>query len=819
MRNNALSAPLFCSLCVFFTNALIAGEAVLDQRLAVDIRTAQIDAARALVIQSTDLALATPSGLSTVIAAGQDQAIWLAVTLNGHVLPDLVEVLQPAGQPKAGLRISREQWQAMGLSAEPSEYNADGHLALDGLIDIAYRYDVPMQHVYMIIPVTRFQGKTIDLSLTSRTRNPDPVGFSAALNYDFFVQHQESTSASGQRSTSAAAFLDGRLTTPIGNVYQSATLQTSEAGSDRSWRRLDTSYRYFDQDNLISWQFGDAISRGLSSRPSVRFGGIQVQRNFSLRPDLLTVPTAQFNGSSTVPTTVDVLIDQVQRSSINVPAGPFTLNQLPVLTGPHQVQVIVRDALGRDQVTVLNLFSAPQLLAPGLLDFALQAGAQRRNFGGNDDSYDDEAFFIGSTRYGLNSNLTLEGQLEASELVQVASAGVASVAGDRATVGVNTSVSQSDAGAAQETTLRTELYLASQLYVQGSVTFTDENFRDISTVDLVGVRNKRREQFSLSYGFDGGSNVGLSYVAQTNSDTSEFSSLFLTASRPFWVNGNASATLSQDLSGDQDFGLSLGLSWYFDNRVSASARYEYAELGSSEILSAQSSLPQDNGWGWNVEAANGVRDYQRATVLQRNRYSDLSAMIENNDLGQVGRMSAAGSLAWLPGAVMASRRISDAFALIDLGYPNVPVFSENRPIGQTNDKGQLIVPNLNAYLSNKLSISASELPFDVEISNAARYVVPTRDAGVRVQFNTQREENTLASLRLTNGTPIAVGSRLLLPNADQQVIGHDGMILLTPGLAGLTLSVLTDTQRCRVDVPSPLLADAQRAIELEVTCP
>lgn len=322
----------------------------------------------------------------------------------------------------------------------------------------------------------------------------------------------------------------------------------------------------------------------------------------------------------------------------------------------------------------------------------------------------------------------------------------------------------------------------------------------------------------MSYGLDNGSNLGISYVAQTNSDSSKFSSVFLTASRPFWVNGNASATLSQNLSDDQDFGFSLGLSWYFDNRVSTTARYEYAKLGSSEILSAQSTVPQDYGWGWNVEAANGVRDYQRAAVLQRSRYSDLNAMVENNDIGQVGRIGATGSVAWLPGVLMASRRIADAFGLVDLGYPNVPVFSENRPIGQTDANGQLIVPDLNAYISNKLSISASELPFDVEINDAARYVVPTRDAGIRVRFDTQREVNTLASLRLRDGKPIAVGSRLVLPSGDQQVIGHDGMILLTPDLKGLTLTILTDTQRCSVNVPSPLLPDAQRAIVLEVTC-
>lgn len=836
MRCHALNAALCISLAGSSAGPLLAEPlpnqaspeqrivsldhrvAALDSRTAaLDPRTAQIDTARAIALQATDLALASPSPLSTVLAAGQDQAIWLAVTLNGSKLDDLVEVLQPAGKPKAGLRITREQWQAMGLTAAANEYDANGQLALDDLIDIAYRYDVPTQRVYMKVPVERFQSNTVDLSSSSRAPIADPVGFSAALNYDVFTQYQRPDDGSAA-STNTSGYLDGHIATPVGNFYQSAIAQNPSDGFERSVRRLDTSYRYFDQARLLSWQLGDAISRGLNTRPAVRFAGLQLQRNFSLRPDLLTVPTAQFNGSSTVPTTVDVLIDQVQRSRVAVPAGPFTLDQLPVLTGPHQVQVIVRDALGRDQVTVMDLYSSPQLLAPGLLDFSAQAGVLRQGYNSNDDSYDSSPFFIGSTRYGVNSRLTVEGQLELKDDVQMGSVGLTTVLGRRATMGLNSSLSQSDAGSALESTLSTELYLTSSWYLQGSVTLTDDAFRDISTIDLMGVRNRRREQASMSYSFDNGSNIGLSYVAQRNSDGSDFNTVFATAAQPFWQQGYASASLSHNLSDGNDTTFTVGLSWYLDNRVSLSARNEIAKIGNSRVLSAQSTVPQDSGWGWQLEAADGVRDYRRAALLNRNRYSDVNAMVEDNAFGQVGRLGVSGSVAWLPGAFMPTRRIADAFALVDLGYPNVPVFSENRPIGETDSNGRLMVPDLNAYIVNKLSISASELPFDVEIDDAARYVVPSRDAGIRVGFATRKEENTLVSLRLANGTPIALGSRLLMPDSDQHIIGYDGMILLTPALKGLTLYVLTETQRCTLKVPSDLLPDAQRATVLEVVC-
>lgn len=55
----------------------------------------------------------------------------------------------------------------------------------------------------------------------------------------------------------------------------------------------------------------------------MRLGGVQVQTNFALRPDLVTLPIPALFGSAAVPSTRDVYTQNVKTYTGSVPAGPF----------------------------------------------------------------------------------------------------------------------------------------------------------------------------------------------------------------------------------------------------------------------------------------------------------------------------------------------------------------------------------------------------------------------------------------------------------------------------------------------------------------
>ena len=56
-----------------------------------------------------------------------------------------------------------------------------------------------------------------------------------------------------------------------------------------------------------------------------------------------------------------------------------------------------------------------------------------------------------------------------------------------------------------------------------------------------------------------------------------------------------------------------------------------------------------------------------------------------------------GAIAVAGGGVFATNRIDDAFAVVNVGAPNVEVRSRNNVVGHTNGSGRLIVPDLNSW--------------------------------------------------------------------------------------------------------------------------
>lgn len=746
------------------------------------------------------------------------QRLWLEVSLNGNIAPGLLEVEVPSGIAQGSdLSVAADDWQALGLVASDSEIDTQGRVALARLSDVQPVFDASGQRLQLTLPASRFQSNAIDVFGQS-AKLPEPVTLNAVLNYDVFVQHARPPFASGA-NTEVAGFLDGRLAGDWGNFNQSLISQIPTTGGNASVRRLDTSYRYYDPVNLTSWQLGDAVSVGLVSRPAIRFGGVQWRRNFSLRPDLVTFPAPSVSGSSAVPTSVDVYVDQIRRSQLDVPAGPFTLNQLPVLTGPHQVQVVVRDALGREQVTTLDLFTSPQLLRPGLFDFAVQAGLSRHNYAQADDHYNRDPIAIGSMRYGLSPEVTLEGQGEYAREVSLLSAGAASLIGHNGSFGVNLAGSRYQGDLGGELNGRFDYYFGRRLILNGSFSEASERFRDISSLDSGLGLTRSRQQLALSQGFDNGGTLAMSWIRQRALDDSRFSSLMFTAARNIAARGYLSVSGWRSLENDSTWGASIGFNWFLGDRQSAGAYYEVNDSGSTGVINAQSNLPMDPGWGWRVDVAEGQRNYRRAELLNRNRISDVSALIEDGESGQIARLGMIGALAWMPGTVQAGRRINDAYALIDLGYPDVAIFLENRPIGRTDDDGFLLVNDLNAYQQNKLSLEALDLPLEASVGDAERRVVPARDSGVRVSFDIERNREVLLALKRPDGSWFPLGSRILLPTGEQRVIGHDGQVLVPAALAGQTIEVLAESARCPLPLPPALTPDQQHTYVLELKCP
>jgi outer membrane usher protein len=155
------------------------------------------------------------------------------------------------------------------------------------------------------------------------------------------------------------------------------------------------------------------IAGGLAWTRPVRLGGIQIQRDFSIRPDLVTLPLPSFSGSAAVPSTADVYVNGVRTVSQDVDSGPFRINNLPILSGQGDANIVVRDSSGREVTTTLPFSVSPKLLREGLYDFSVEAGFPRLFYGVRSDEYSGEPAGSATLRYGFSDHLALESHAEA----------------------------------------------------------------------------------------------------------------------------------------------------------------------------------------------------------------------------------------------------------------------------------------------------------------------------------------------------------------------------------------------------------------------
>src|SRR5437773_1750215 len=190
-----------------------------------------------------------------------------------------------------------------------------------------------------------------------------------------------------------------------------------ELTRSQGWLRLDSTYAVDYPAELVSVRLGDTITRPGTWGRAVRIGGAQYGTNFSTQPGFIRSPVLQAAGSAVLPSTVDVFMNNalVQRSA--VPPGPFSIQNIPVVTGSGEVRMVVRDLLGREQVITQPFYSSATLLKQGLADYSCEVGAIRNNFAVESNDY-GQAVGAATYRRGITDYFTAEVRGEATRDLQ-----------------------------------------------------------------------------------------------------------------------------------------------------------------------------------------------------------------------------------------------------------------------------------------------------------------------------------------------------------------------------------------------------------------
>lgn len=731
--------------------------------------------------------LAGSALVATMLVAGSasaaERVLVLEVVLNGRATGRVSEFFDRDGttyaRPSDLIELGFVLPERVAMNADPIPLSSLPHFR--ARIDEARQLLMVEAGDAALRPAEYGGGSANELAVLS---TPD---FGALLNYDVTV-----TYAGGR--TTGGALADASVFSPYGVLQSSALVNLTPFAGQEHFVRLETSFTHTEYSRMRRWRIGDVVTGALPWSRAVRLGGVQIASDFGLRPDLITYPLPEISTSAAVPSTVNVMVNGIQQLSQPVQPGPFAFRSLPVVTGAGEIAVTVSDALGRQTLITLPFYASAALLRPGLASYSLELGSVRENFGQGDDRYLGWAASQ-SSRYGLTEWLTLENHAEATDRLGLLGGGFTMLVGtlgifNMAAAGsIGRGLSGGSGGAMVSAGFQRT---SAKLSIGASGTYATAGYRDIAAEHGAAVP-KASLNASLGYQLGGLGSLGIAYTGRLSrarpSDPAnglphlrfaEPDVHLLTGSYSVPIAGRAAfyATGFKDLRDRADYGISAGISFALGHATaSAEASWDGGRPSWSASLS-RSAQKQDE-FGYRAQLSEGAISRHSLEGDYLASWGRISAGADLSSGGIAGRAGARGALVLAGGNLFASDHIHDSFAVVSTGdVGGVPVLYENRPIGETNSRGKLLIPSMLSYRNNRLAIDATRLPPDVEVGQTWMQVRPPDRSGVMVEFNVRRAAAALLTLHGRDGLPIPIGSTVRIEGAAGQPVGYDGEVYL-----------------------------------------
>ena len=679
----------------------------------------------------------------------------------------------------------------------PENHDGRRYYAPSAIKGCTVAIDEARQRAVISAPSSAFETTHLNAAAPHHpsTTPASPGGF---LDYQLSAQQIEGQTSGGVLGEFGAFAGAGVLTNSMVGRYDDSQQQLI---------RLDTTYTREFPGQLQTVSVGDAISDPGAWGNAVRFAGVRWSHDFTLRPDLVTTPLLTAGGTATVPSSVDVFVNNQLATSSQVPAGPFVIDRLPTVTGTGDVNVVVRDALGREQVISQSFYTSPSLLAQGLTQYSVDVGSVRNNYALASDDY-GTTLAEGTYRQGITDYFTLETHAEyqadyahAAGLSAALGIGKVGVLSLTAANGGDSGGSGWLSGVGVEHRGTRVSFVASSLWATG-------NFAQVGQALEPDMRLRQRDLLQAGLDMGRAGTLSLAFVRQTYRDSPEqetlslthtlnigrFGFLNLTVSRTHSPGESSTAALVSSTTGLPDAigppvssaaqdSTSGYLMWVLplSGRRSTSVQ-AIGGRGSgapqNEVIgSIAESPPIGPGSGYRLSAST-AGNYD-AEWQQQFHAIDVQVEAARNDGVEGRNVYASGALVLLDGDLGATRTVTNSFAVVDVGgLPNVPVYVENQLTTQTDSSGKALLYNLRPYEANHISIQPEDLPLDTTIASSSTVLAPPSHSGVVARFPVERVRGGTFKLATDDGKPVPAGAVVKF-NGNEFPVVLDGTVYVT----------------------------------------
>ena len=213
-----------------------------------------------------------------------DAQLYLELVVNQMNTGRLVQVQQRAGQ--LYLQASVLQEAGIHLPLTPPE-----EVGLDSVPGLHSEYDIQGQRLLLDVPPDWLPEQVLGRSTLPHSEAVSSFG--ALFNYDAYLNDTDDAGSYLAVWNEVRVF-DSWGTLSNTGQYRRNIVTSGQTSLDSGYLRYDTTWRFSDDERMLTYEAGDLISGALPWTSALRMGGVQLSRDFGVRPDLVTYPLPQF---------------------------------------------------------------------------------------------------------------------------------------------------------------------------------------------------------------------------------------------------------------------------------------------------------------------------------------------------------------------------------------------------------------------------------------------------------------------------------------------------------------------------------------------
>jgi outer membrane usher protein len=697
--------------------------------------------------------------------------------------------------------IKTEDLKAIGL-LEPKggSHQEEGvsYLSLKSLSNIKFIYDENRQTLKIQAPPELLSSTVLDFSNKPRKNVMYPKNNSVFLNYGINYN-----ASSGFKFDSVGT--TGQVGVRIGNFIFLSDSVLTVSEKETKFNRLMTSITYDRRDWMDTFVLGDSYASSGHLGSCILLGGLSYSKNFSADPNIVKRPVQDFQGYVTTPSEISVYLNGVRLRTERIPAGGYDLRNIMAYGGYQDMDIVIKDAFGREQHIANPFYVSDSLLAKGFHDYSYNLGFQRENIGADKDHY-GEPVFLGFHRYGVTSHFTLGIRGEFGN-------GLYNL-GPTLAYGTNLGVFELSLGGSRDKEDKTGFAGMANYSFQGKRfnfriggAYFSPEYSTISQVSSPNPKNLKKPKLEygggIGYGTKSFGSLALNYTLAANYENEEKELIGLLYSmgigQKFSLTFSLNHTTEKGTDNKKnDFEFFVSLTYYpWKETIMTNTGINGDHFqGNFQI---QKNAPIGEGYGYRAsvdmrDEKEGFKTYFRPYFQYNGPYGIYSAEFSTQITGpenlQSYQFNASGAIVYVGNTFGFTRPVDDSFAIIQVGQvPNVRVYHNNQEIGKTDQTGKIVLPNFHSYDTNQVRINDRDIPLNYALTGVSRFISPSYRSGSLISFEAKKVQAFTGMLKLIkNGKKIPVEYHQISMKVKDKTLsfqtGRDGEFFIEDALAG-----------------------------------